>query len=409
MRRVGFYTAVAAAVVAVVLPAAGSARHEQGSSKLATIRFSVGIDTAYAPFFVAKNQGIFRRYGLDVNLVQFAQGGDGVDAMIANAIDAGGSGDATVLGKSLRGPLKAFAVFNSSGDYIKLTVRKSITNVRQIRKIGIVPGSLSHYGAFKMLDFFKIPRTSVTFVRGGPPDMPVLLQRGDIDAYVIWEPWPTRAVENGSGKVLMRTKAFKYRYVLMLVASADWLADHRSEAQRFVRAIDAADRLVERKPSVAASDTEKEVHVPPKDSLLAVQQIDFGVRDLTAKDLANFKDIAGFLTEQKITAREPDASSVVVRGFVSRAITGRATKKADRLLGTYGDDTINGLAGNDRINGREGVDRLTGGSGKDTILGGPGNDSINAKDGTADVVNCGGGKDSVRRDAKDRVSGCEKG
>lgn len=60
-------------------------------------------DTAHAPFFVAKNEGIFQRYGLDVNLVQFAQGGDGVDAMIAGAIDAGGSGDATVLGKSLRG------------------------------------------------------------------------------------------------------------------------------------------------------------------------------------------------------------------------------------------------------------------------------------------------------------------
>jgi ABC-type nitrate/sulfonate/bicarbonate transport system substrate-binding protein len=402
VRRAAFFAAVAAVVAAAVLPGAGSAR------KLDTIRFSVGIDTAYAPFFVAKNEGIFKKHGLDVNLVQFAQGGDGVDAMIAGAVDAGGSGDATVLGKSLRGPLKAFAVFNSSGDYIKLTVRKEITNVRQIKKIGIVPGSLSHYGAFKMLDYFKIPRTSVSFVRGGPPDMPVLLQRGDIDAYVIWEPWPTRAVDGGYGKVLMRTKGFKYRYVLMLVARADWLASHQSEAQNFVRAIDEADRLVESKPSVAATDTQKEVKVPPDDSMLAVKQIDFGVRDLTAKDLNNFKDISNFLVDQKITPREPDASSVVVRGFVSRAITARATKKADRLLGTYGDDVINGLAGNDRINGREGNDRLTGAAGKDQILGGPGNDTIFAKDGVADVVNCGSGKDTAVADKKDRVSGCEK-
>ena len=402
MRRGILFVGVIAAVVAALLPGAGSAH------KLATIRFSVGIDTAYAPFFVAQNEGIFKKHGLDVNLVQFAQGGDGVDAMIAGAIDAGGSGDATVLGKSLRGPLKAFGVFNSSGDYIKLTVRKSITNVRQIKKIGIVPGSLSHYGAFKMLDYFKIPRTSVTFVRGGPPDMPVLLQRGDIDAYVIWEPWPTRAVDGGYGKVLMRTKAFKYRYVLMLVARADWLAGHQAEAQQFVRAIDEADRLVESKPNVAAADTQKEVKIAPGDSLLAVRQIDFGVRDLTAKDLANFKDIASFLVDQKITPREPDAANVVVRGFVSRAITGRATKKADRLLGTYGDDVINGLAGGDRIDGREGNDRLTGGPGKDQILGGPGDDRINAKDGAADVVTCGAGKDRAVVDRKDRVSGCEK-
>ena len=407
MRRVALYAA-AAALVAVLVPAAGSARHVKQAGKLDTIRFSVGIDTAYAPFFVAKNEGIFKKYGLDVNLVQFAQGGDGVDAMIAGAIEAGGSGDATVLGKSIRGPLKAFAVFNSSGDYIKLTVRKSITDVHQIKKMGIVPGSLSHYGAFKMLDYFNIPRTSVRFVRGGPPEMPALLARNDIDAFVMWEPWPSRAVDNGSGKVLMRTKAFKYRYVLMLISRADWLASHRSDAQKFVRAIDEADRLVESRPNVAATDTEKEVRIPPADSILAVRQIDFGVRDLTTKDLANFKDIANFLVDQKITPREPDAASVVVRGFVRAAITGRATKKRDRLRGTYGDDVINGLAGNDLINGREGDDRLIGGRGKDTLLGGSGNDTILAKDGARDVVNCGPGKDTAKVDRKDRVVGCER-
>jgi Ca2+-binding RTX toxin-like protein len=149
------------------------------------------------------------------------------------------------------------------------------------------------------------------------------------------------------------------------------------------------------------------VKIPPSDSILAVKQIDFGVRDFTAKDLANFKDIAGFLADQKITPREPDPSSVVVQGFVHQAITGRATKKGDKLLGTYGDDVINGLAGNDKINGREGNDRLTGGKGKDTIVGGPGNDTIFAKDGARDVVGCGPGKDRARVDKRDRVSGCE--
>jgi ABC-type nitrate/sulfonate/bicarbonate transport system substrate-binding protein len=66
------------------------------------------------PFFVAKDEGIFKTFGLDVNLVQFAQAGDGVDAMIAGSIDAGGSGDATVMGKSLRGPLKAFVTGSSA-------------------------------------------------------------------------------------------------------------------------------------------------------------------------------------------------------------------------------------------------------------------------------------------------------
>jgi plastocyanin len=90
----------------------------------------------------------------------------------------------------------------------------------------------------------------------------------------------------------------------------------------------------------------------------------------------------------------------------------------DTLKGGNGNDTLTGGTGNDRLLGGSGKDKLIGGPGNDTLIGGPGkdsfsggsgNDKIDAKDGIAEIVNCGAGtKDSARLDHKDKPKGCEK-
>jgi hypothetical protein len=73
----------------------------------------------------------------------------------------------------------------------------------------------------------------------------------------------------------------------------------------------------------------------------------------------------------------------------------------DQLAGFDGDDTLDGGAGNDvlgtidfsRAGGpatvERGDDTLIGGEGNDMLLAGPGNDRLEARDGTADTVDCG--------------------
>jgi peptidoglycan/xylan/chitin deacetylase (PgdA/CDA1 family) len=82
----------------------------------------------------------------------------------------------------------------------------------------------------------------------------------------------------------------------------------------------------------------------------------------------------------------------------------RGTGGPDRLTGTPGPDTLLGLGagdtlvgrgGADRLLGGPGGDRLRGGPGADRLLGGPGNDRLQARDGVADVVNCGPGPSDV--------------
>ena len=93
----------------------------------------------------------------------------------------------------------------------------------------------------------------------------------------------------------------------------------------------------------------------------------------------------------------------------------------DIITGHDAVETIDGGAGDDRIEGGFNHDTLTGGPGKDLIYGDQtarcgtsdivcvpyGNDVIDARDGEADVIDCGPGTDRAAVDAIDVVANCE--
>jgi Ca2+-binding RTX toxin-like protein len=81
---------------------------------------------------------------------------------------------------------------------------------------------------------------------------------------------------------------------------------------------------------------------------------------------------------------------------------------ADRMNGGDGNDRIAGGLGGDRLTGGDGNDRIDGGDGRNTYSGGDGNDAIDAANGSTERIRCGAGRDVVRADATDRLSGCER-
>jgi Ca2+-binding RTX toxin-like protein len=113
--------------------------------------------------------------------------------------------------------------------------------------------------------------------------------------------------------------------------------------------------------------------------------------------------------------------SIDLPDFGTSILEGRGGK--DTLTGGDGVETVDGGPGDDRLEGGYNHDTITGGPGKDTIYGDEtsqrcsflsncvvvpyGNDTINARDGEADVIDCGVGNDKAVVDAIDVISNCE--
>ena len=166
------------------------------------IRVSVGSDPAFTAFYYASQQKLFEKAGLDVRLSIVTQAGDAMDGLVAGQYDFVAGSESTTMVRAERASLKALGVFWQSASYIKLTADSGINSPTDIKTIGFVPGSASELSTLKLFTKYGIDPKSVKQLASPPPELPALLLRKDIDAFFLWEPWPSRAVKQGAGLLL---------------------------------------------------------------------------------------------------------------------------------------------------------------------------------------------------------------
>jgi NitT/TauT family transport system substrate-binding protein len=304
---------VAAWLLCAIAISASPPVHAEGSEP---VKLAVGVDAAYVPMYLAKQRKLFEKHGANVEIVQFTQGGDSLDALVAGQVAVGSAAQPTTLIRAARADIKTFGIFGQSGTYIKLLVKPSITDPKQLKKIGIVPGSVSEYATEGLLTKYGIDPKSVELVKLGPPEAPALLARGDIDGYFLWEPWPTNGVKQG-GKILLNSGDVGFVDNMWLSAEGKWLASHQAEAKAILAALAEACEIVRANPNDGAAAVQKEVKIPAATALEILKDRECVVRDFTPEDMASYDKIADFLVSHKITPVKLDISKVVQKGFYS--------------------------------------------------------------------------------------------
>jgi len=160
-------------------------------------------------------------------------------------------------------------------------------------------------------------RKSVTFVNAGPPDFPTLLGKGDVDAYIIFDPWVTKGVEAG-GTSPRRSANFGVKYVQWIDADQKWLAANTALAAKIVKVLAAACEIVTTDPQRAAAATEKEVKIPADQTVKVLPEITFAVRDLTADDVANSGKIVDFYQQEKLIESAPAIDQTLLTGWYTK-------------------------------------------------------------------------------------------
>ncbi|WP_405910136.1 MULTISPECIES: ABC transporter substrate-binding protein [unclassified Streptomyces] len=286
-----------------------------------TIRIGVGIDASYAPFFLADAEGLWAKHGVNVQLVQFGQGSEGVNNLIAGQVQMSGNSDTTTISMLQQSPdLRSLLVYEQSGEYLKVVLGPKVASPSKIRKMAVAPG-LSEMAATRFLESKDIDPKSVEFVTADPPEMPALMQKGDVDGYVLWEPWPTKGVELG-GKILENTGAYGVTYAQWLLTNSDWLKSNTDTAVKVAEALEEAAQLTESDPQAAAEATEKAVKVPAAQTVTAIKEIDFGVRDFTDADLKGYENTAQFVLDGGKVKAKPDVTTVVQRGWLTDHVKG---------------------------------------------------------------------------------------
>jgi NitT/TauT family transport system substrate-binding protein len=193
----------------------------------------------YGPLYIAKDKGLFEKYGLDVELMIIDDESQYAAAMASGNIDALGNVlDREVIHYAKGTPeVVLFAMDESSGgDGIIATADVKDLADLEGKNIGLDKSSTSYFFFLTAIEKAGVAEDALTIHEMGASDAGAAFVAGRLDAAVSWEPWLSKASEREGGHVLVSSKDFPRTIVDVFVMRRDFADKHPEAAVGMTKA-----------------------------------------------------------------------------------------------------------------------------------------------------------------------------
>lgn len=295
----------------------GASSGTSGSTNQITI--GVGADATYGQFFVADAQGLFKKAGLNVKIRKFAAGGDAIQAIAGKEVQLAGSSPTTLLSVAAENPdLRAPFVYLDSGSYTKVVARPAIKAAADIKTFGVVPG-LSTFLAHAYLQSEGIDPANIKFVSSDPATLPSLAQKGDVDAFVLWEPWPSRGVAMGL-TVLKDSGSFGQPIMQVMAGSQGWIDQNATEVVTIAKVLQQASDFIRSEPEKASAAIAKATGGDKNQSEKDMAIVNYGARAYKESDYSAIAQQADFFVKAGTLKQAPALKTIFIPSWYSENV-----------------------------------------------------------------------------------------
>ena len=308
MTRRGFCLSLGAGMTLLAIPAVGRA----AAKKVPT---STGIDAVFAPFVVAADRKIFEKHGLEGSYKPFDDGNIALDAVLTGSSDIGSTSELGGLARwDKGGKLYVTSILDTSKKQVGVTAREEIKKPEDLvgKTIGFPRASGGHYYFGRYAKKYKLPMDKIKVKNLQAPEMVAALERRDIDAFFLWEPWHTKAVQLVKGAHVLARSGDDDVYTLTVYNYySEGLVNDPPRAVAATRALIEATDYCASQQDDAAKAAAKAFRIPEAD--MKVYMSRFNYRMEMPKDvvLTNLKEAAEFAMEQAIIKKMPDSNDFI--------------------------------------------------------------------------------------------------
>jgi len=231
---------------------------------LTKMTIATGVDPAFSQFYVAKEGGLFEKQGLDVTINTGPSGSAMIPFLVNNQVQAAyGSDLAGVVNHQVDPNIVAVA----DGTFLVKWLSVVGRNVADLdglkgKKVGIAQGTGSEIFWRRVLEKKNLKQTDFTMVNVEAPEMLAATERGDIDGFAVWEPWPTRTLMAVKGTKILQTAEGIYNNINFVYMNRGWIEQNKANAEKFMRALMQANDLIEKDRPAAAKMVAKFLKMP---------------------------------------------------------------------------------------------------------------------------------------------------
>ena len=235
---------------AFILAAAGRARAQ---SKLQKMEIFIGTTPHFGNVIIGADKGFFEKEGLPVAITNFASGSVAADAFRAGRGSIVVTGDLPAMRLWQQGNVGICAQANYNELSI-IVAKNTIKGPRDMKgkKIGVLMGSTSEFFAKLYLAKGNLKPTDADMINLRPAEMVTGLARGDLDAFVIWQPFGWRAIAAVKDAHILTTAKGYFHEWEAVTTSKEYDAAHEAEIIAFLKGLDAAGRWMPKNLDEAA-------------------------------------------------------------------------------------------------------------------------------------------------------------
>jgi NitT/TauT family transport system substrate-binding protein len=299
----------------------------------AAVRVGVSDWTGWVAWYVAQDQGYFRKYGADVKLVWFANYSDSISALSTGQLDANSQTWSDTLGPLAKGlPLKVVLVNDNSAGNDALLVGPRIRTFAELRghKVALEQYSISHFVLYTALARNGLKPNDVTVVNLAAGDAAAAFMSGGVDAAVVWNPWISQIEKSGKGTALFTSAQMPGLIPDLLVAQARSLQTQRKDLVGMIRAWFDAVTFIQAQPEHAVAIMSHVVGLSPEQYRVSLPGTRFfdAAANQQAFDAHNPQAlvnvapaIAAFLLSNRLIDGQPDAARAVDRSLLDEALS----------------------------------------------------------------------------------------
>lgn len=240
----------------------GSAMLSQGAFALEKLRLAQNLAPISALTIIAKQQGFFEKYGLDVDVINTTSGRQALEAVLGGGADIATTAEAPTTAAAYAGQKIAFLARMEYSDLKTVTLASSsVSKVADLKgkRLGFAAGTGSEVYTWTLLRHAGLTDKDVTLVNLRPQDMVAAAASGSIDAYDIFEPYVANGKRVLGDKVRELDTKGIYSETFNIVTQQSYLAAHPVVAQNFLHALLDAETWIKANRVAAISRVAKDV------------------------------------------------------------------------------------------------------------------------------------------------------
>lgn len=220
------------------------------------LRIGVSETILSLPLYVAENQGLFKKQGVDVQLVKCIGGYRCMRNMLADETDLSTATELPVVFNSFeRSDFSILTSFVNTSSDVKIVARKA-ANVLQAadlknKTVGYIKGTSSQYVLDLVLVYSGIDPSTVSLKAITPETALSAMASNEVDALCIWEPFVARIQQDLGSDVRLVPMPRLYTENFNLIATNSVIKARPAELQKLLLALKDSTDFIDANPEKA--------------------------------------------------------------------------------------------------------------------------------------------------------------